>query len=242
MTLEIADALHMHNISKQFKNSLSSDISNDTQLWEFLNRINNSFFTVGPMKPYNILMALDESGSMEGDAWDSLIIAVQEFIKNRLEKCAIMRVNCEDIISIMCYDHRIRIAVERTTLSNPNLPLEINSIKMQGGTTSFGPAIAAANKEFETSELNSYTPVFVFMTDGHSECGDEEMVKLQQKYEQHDIKIFVIGFGAHGDKQRLETLAELGKTKAVFGATGELLKEEFVRVATKISAVGPLKQ
>ena len=186
-------------------------------------------------------MALDESGSMKRD-WESLIIAVLEFVKNRLEKCAIMRVNCEDIITIMCYDHRVRIAVKQTNLSNPNLPLAINSIKMQNGGTAFGPAIAAANKQFSTSELNSFTPVFVFMTDGHSKCGDEEMVSLQQTYEQNDIKIFVIGFGAHGAKQRLETLAELGKTKAVFGATGELLKEEFVRVATKISAVGPLKQ
>ena len=240
LTLEIADALELHNISKQFKNSLSNGISNAEALWKSLNFINASFSTVGPLKPYNIIMALDESGSMSS-AWGSLIIAVQEFIKSRIEKCSDMRVICNDVITIMCYDHRVRIAVKQTTLSNPKLLKKVEKIEMRAGGTAFGPAITAANFEFETSDLNVFTPVFVFMTDGQSKCGDKEMVELKQKYEQCNIKIFVIGFG-DPNKQRLERLAELGDTTAVFGKTGELLKEEFVRVSAKISAVGPLKQ
>ena len=239
LTSQISAAHKLHNISQNLKTTLRSGSS---KAWKDFNSINNSFFTSrATTKPFNIIMALDESYSMKDD-WAVLINAVQEFIQSRIGKCNQMGISCNDVITIMCYDDEYRTAVEKTELTNPKLPDLINGIKMEKGGTEFGPIIAAANVEFSQSDLNSFIPVFVFMTDGHSKSGDAEMIELQQNYEQNSIQIFVIGFGAHGAKNRLETLAELGKTKAVFGETGDLLKEEFVRVSAKISEMGPLKQ
>ena len=240
MTLQIADALELHNVSINFKNSLKQG-SYGPPLWKQFNDINSSFFTIGPLKPFNIIMALDESGSMKND-WHSLISAVQEFITSRIDKCKQMGVTCGDLITIMCYDHKFRTAINQTSITDPQLANNINNIKMRSGGTEFAPIIDAAKNEFSRTDFTLFTPVFVFMTDGHSKSGDDEMIELQQKYEKHNIQIFVIGFGKHGAKARLKTLAQLGKTTAVFGETGDLLKEEFVRVSTKISAIGPLKQ
>jgi len=105
----------------------------------------------------------------------------------------------------------------------------------QGGSTNFEKCLQKVIEELETVDLKVYIPILLFMSDGESTNGEQEMESLRKKFP--TLKTFTIGFGKDCNKGKLETLAKLAGGEFLFGTTGEELINAFETVSTKISVV-----
>jgi len=238
---KVSSALRVHNISIQLRHHLLESHSR-SKAWELLLLINTEYLSLHSKPPprYYIIMNLDESGSMSGNRWIQLLAAVKSFIVNRISKCTQAGYPCEDILSIICYadDAREVPGLMDIPLTNHVLNVIQRNLVQQGGTTDFARGIALSIRKFESVNLDGMIPVFLFMTDGECSTGDNEMVHLYQKFQQYDLQVFVIGFGSEAGqyKTRLQRLAQLGDGEYHHGDTGDVLQQEFERVATTLSS------
>ena len=105
---------------------------------------------------------------MRGKPWEELQQAVLGFVDSREnsenEKLSIIQFNDEP--EVMC---------EFITLMEFDIE---KHLKFRSGGTNFGAAITKSHELFLRNSIDNYRPIFIFMTDGRSESGEDEMEKL----------------------------------------------------------------
>ena len=227
---KVQNAGKTNSMSDNLRRALISGNWQDKQIWTYLASINMEFYQSSKASNYYIVMCLDESGSMYGDPWQQLVSAVNKFASNRISKCNLVGAQCSDIISIISYG-----SSARTQISNEPLSATIgSSLSFASGGTNFAAGISLSHTQFTRYDLTGFTPVFLFMSDGGASNGENEMIHLYQSLP--EMKVFVIGFGSGCDESKLKSLADLAKGNYLFGETGDILEQEFERVAVSLSS------
>ena len=234
--LELKDKVNAAREINQVSHSLRSSLFAKAQknvIWDYLAQINHSFFSTAMASNYYIVMCLDYSGSMSGSPWTHLLQAVDAFSADRLTKCQQTGRLCNDLLSVVCYNHKACRIISDIPLQNK---ISDKISVRPSGQTSFAAGIAMSISIFESTEMGGRTPVFLFMSDGECYDGDNEMITMNQKFSASGMKVFVVGFGKDADEERLRRLADLCSGYYYFGATGDLLKHEFERIAYTLSS------
>ena len=229
---KVVAASEINKVSLNLRSALLSNYDKKI-IWSYLVKINHSFFSTAMASNYYIVMCLDYSGSMEGEPWTHLLQAVDAFSDDRLTKCKQTGKICNDILSVVCYNHEAQTVVDDIFLQkNISSLIQITP----SGKTSFAAGISRSISQFENTDMGGRTPVFLFMSDGGCKDGDNEMITLNQKYSSLGMKVFVVGFGRGANEKRLRRLADICSGYYYFGATGDLLKHEFERIAYTLSS------
>jgi len=86
----------------------------------------------------------------------------------------------------------------------------------RGGGTEFGIAIEESIKVLQAIDLTKYDIAFLFLSDGVSSTGNEEIQKLANIFGPHGLKTFVFAFGKHVGADKLQTMANLHGYDAKF--------------------------
>eukprot|EP01126_Amoeba_proteus_P035442 TRINITY_DN3575_c0_g1_i2.p1 TRINITY_DN3575_c0_g1~~TRINITY_DN3575_c0_g1_i2.p1 ORF type:complete len:976 (-),score=254.01 TRINITY_DN3575_c0_g1_i2:133-2694(-) len=166
-------------------------------------------FSGGSPKAVHFVMALDKSGSMYGEPWESLVSAMGYYLELRIKAGGV-----KDIITIVLYDHVLFRVIPRLPISEF---AEIEGILQQvspSGGTMFGPPINMARKIFldDVGEDKA----FLFLSDGQAYDGMEEISCMGSEFGPKGLKTFVFAFGEHADHHKLQLMAQAHGHGAVF--------------------------
>ena len=177
---------------------------------------------------FHFVFCLDESGSMSGQPWESLMQAYRSFLSIR-EKSQ----GSGDFVSVSQFNESARITVSRTPLSNAPRSLTFGS-----GGTCFAPALDNAKTLLSPSNPN-VVPVLVFMTDGQN--GDGDMSGRVQALISNvpKLKCFGIYFG-DGSPGQLATMFANGRGHVQNATNGMDLIRCFESIARDCSAMQSL--
>lgn len=162
---------------------------------------------IGEPKPieregYNMMMALDLSGSMEipdmllhGRPASRLSVvksAAEQFVRDR----------AGDKIGLILFGSRAYLQTPLTYDRHTVLMrLEDASVGLAGKTTSIGDAIGLAVKRLDS--MPQQGRVIILLTDGANNSGVLDPLKAAELAKEEGIKIYTIGLGAEADPQAL---------------------------------------
>lgn len=224
------DALQAHTSTIQFHDKLikyNGTPQSIDEITDSILKINQAALSQAVSK-YHLFFCLDESGSMGGQPWSDLMVAVAAFVNKRIEMCNANNTLPEDLVTVVNYDNTARIVVQnRPITSNPQA-----SIPFRGGGTNFAAGLAAVLPCISATGAG-FTPCLIFMSDGGCNNGEAEMKNIKDKCP--NAKVFVVGFGSGCDRNKLSGLASLGGGTFFFGADGTQLKSEFEVISAKLS-------
>ena len=170
------------------------------------------------------VLALDRSGSMAGKPWAELRKSTVSFMNSRKTMAP------EDKYSILVYNHRPSLVEEFKPVKSFDENVLLNCLP--GGTTDFSTVIEESDKIIGRHlEKN---PVFVFMSDGDCDNGEQEMAVLAEKYKiDYKLKVYTVGFGA-SDFDKLQELARIGGGHYLKCPTGIKLESSFLDIASSM--------
>ena len=189
----------------------------------FLTRDGHVFPCSHPTGVYHFVLCLDDSGSMTGPPWQSLVQAVHEFVMIRLATTS------SDRISIAIHNHQTRVAAEFQLMSS----FSPSWLTFLGGENDFSLALRVADGIIGRHLDKNIKPVLVFMSDGIWNNGEIEMDQITRKYRvANGLEIYTLGFGdIWFDK--LRELARVGKGQFIEAVNGIELKTAFVEISAK---------
>ena len=195
----------------------------------FVSKDGHVFSCDHPMRFYHFVLCLDDSGSMRGDPWLSLVSAVEKFVKQRL------LISSRDRISIMNHHHKPWIAVEYTPITS----FSRYWVRFRGGGNDFSAALEVADGIIGTHLNKDVVPVLIFMSDGscrEERNGQTEMHEIYKKYKRdHQLEIYTLGFGRYRFEQ-LQDLARIGRGHFVAAVDDLQLNKAFVEISAKHTA------
>jgi hypothetical protein len=154
--------------------------------------------TKGGHGSHHILFVLDDSGSMGGH-WSGLVTAVKHYLSVRQGK------GMRDLISIVIFNSTARVQCDRMPLLECSRNLD-SILRFVGGGTAFGPALRLS-LELLLKQNQDLPIAMLFMSDGCSGDGDQEMREIVSKFPQ--IKVDTMAFGNGADHGKLQTLANI---------------------------------
>lgn len=151
---------------------------------------------------YNIMLALDLSGSMEipDMILDDRPASRLSVVKNAAEQ--FVRDRLGDKIGLILFGSRAYLQTPLTyDRQTVLLRLEDASVGLAGKTTSIGDAVGLAVKRLDTVPAKGR--VIILLTDGANNSGIIEPLKAAELAKDEGIKIYTIGLGAAADPRAL---------------------------------------
>eukprot|EP01126_Amoeba_proteus_P035445 TRINITY_DN3575_c0_g1_i5.p1 TRINITY_DN3575_c0_g1~~TRINITY_DN3575_c0_g1_i5.p1 ORF type:complete len:303 (-),score=102.56 TRINITY_DN3575_c0_g1_i5:177-1085(-) len=168
-------------------------------------------FSSGSPRAVHFVMALDKSGSMYGEPWESLVDAMRYYLELRIKAGGV-----KDIITIVLYDHVLfRVIRRRPILELSEIEGMLREVDPSGGTM-FDPPISMAREIFLESDGVTEDKAFLFLSDGQAYDGMEEISRMGSEFGPKGLKTFVFAFGEHADHNKLQLMAEAHGHGAVF--------------------------
>lgn len=162
---------------------------------------------------YNVIFALDGSGSMQGDKEQLCEEATLAFIRQLKEN---------DKISVMSFDDTANVYIENTTLSDVSMQEiedKVREIRSNGSTNyeeglNTALSLIVAGREAEdVEETKSRQSLLIFLSDGEptSECSEKTLSQLRYLAETAGCRAVAIGLGDRVDARYLEEIATAGQ-------------------------------
>jgi uncharacterized protein with von Willebrand factor type A (vWA) domain len=162
----------------------------------------------------SVFVALDRSGSMQGERWSTAVTSLNEYISN------LKKEKIEGDISITAFDTyngqlgqtvRLEDIVDKQSIAYFE-PLDINVLHPGGGTPLYDAAATVMDRALER---NSERTIVVILTDGEENASKEyTQVKIKDKVKLlQDKKWEVIFLGANFDVAHYTTDSGLASTK-----------------------------
>ena len=189
----------------------------------FLTRDGHVFPCIHPTGINHFVLCLDDSSSMDGAPWKSLVEAVHAFVIQRLAMSTI------DRISIAIHNHETRIKAEFELISN----FTASWLTYHGGANNFSRALRVSDGIIGRHVSDNVKPVLVFMSDGYWDNGEIEMGEIARKYRvAHGLQIYTLGFG-YIQFDKLRELARVGHGHFIEAVDGIELKTAFVEISAK---------
>ncbi|CAF2124846.1 unnamed protein product [Rotaria magnacalcarata] len=186
---------------------------------------------------FHFVFILDESGSMSGYGWNSLLRAYQSFLDRRRNDQG-----SDDLFSVIQFQSTARNICDKKRLADTP-----RHLTMSGGGTSYISGLESADSVIANDRSNS-SVVMIFMSDGEDGGSNPlpTMQNLRQKYfSNHKFVCHTIGFddGAEPGSDAanlLSQLAQQGGGNAYSASTSVDLVNVFNRLAADCTVTGTL--
>jgi Ca-activated chloride channel family protein len=179
--------------------------------------------------PLNLCLVLDHSGSMNGRPLETVKKAAISLIE---------RLNPEDRLSVIAFDHRAKVLVKNQIVTDPqSVTKQINRLSADGGTA-IDEGLKLGMEEVAKGKQETVSQIFL-LTDGENEHGDNaRCLKLSEVATEYKITLNTLGFGAHWNQNILEKIADIGGGTLSYIEQPEQALNEFGRLFNRIQAVG----
>lgn len=174
---------------------------------------------------FDVVFALDCSGSMEGEKNQQSTEATYQFIENLYDGDYFSVIRFNDKADSVFYKQ-----MKEDVVSWNELEEKIMGIEADGGTE-IGTALYASMGECADHDDDA-VPMIVLLSDGQSDVSDEV---LQQVEDSH-IKVLSVGFGDDADEELLTKIADLSQGEYYKADTSDLssvfekIREEYIGV------------
>jgi len=179
--------------------------------------------------PLNLCLILDHSGSMKGQALETVKKSAQSLVD---------RLSPGDRLSIVVFDHRAKILIPNQTIDNPErIKQQINRLSAEGGT-SIDEGLRLGIEEMAKGKKETISQAFV-LTDGENEHGDNKRcLKFAEMAASYNLTLNTLGFGEHWNQDVLEQIADAGGGKLSYIEQPNQAEDEFAALFNRIQTVG----
>jgi len=183
---------------------------------------------VGRSVPLNLCLILDQSGSMEGRAMNTVKQAAQRIIE---------RLSPGDRISIVTFNHKAKVLVPNQVIDDlSNLRIPLQQLEASGGT-SIDEGLRVGIEELAKGKKEAVSQAFL-LTDGENEHGDNDRcLKLAQLATGYNLTLNTFGFGDAWNQNVLEKIADAGGGTLSFIEQPDQATSEFSRLFDRIQSV-----
>jgi Ca-activated chloride channel family protein len=184
---------------------------------------------VNQVVPLNLCLILDHSGSMAGQALETVKQAASQLID---------RLSPRDRLSIIAFDHRAKVLVPNQALDDlGGIKLQINQLRAEGGTA-IDAGLWLGMEELAKHQHDCVSQAFL-LTDGENEHGDNDRcLKLAKLATEQSITINTLGFGDRWNQDVLEQLADAGGGTMTYIQYSEAAVGAFSRLLSRLQSVG----
>lgn len=172
---------------------------------------------------FDVMFAIDSSGSMEGEKNELSKISMRDFINELYDS---------DSFSVASFNDNINVLISRQEYKNANKDKVnelISGIEATGGTD--------INKALEQGIMNfksdvSKNKLLILLSDGQSDVDENNLTEMLNA----DIKVITIGFGEDANNELLENIANSTGGKYYKASENnisdifELIREEYLGV------------
>jgi Ca-activated chloride channel family protein len=177
--------------------------------------------------PKDVIIVLDQSGSMYGDKWDQARTAVKFVLDN---------LNSRDRFNVVVFSTGYRIfANDLQPVSEVGDAKEwVDGLEALGGTD-----IDGAMKEAMRMSDRERSTVVLFLTDGLATEGETDTAAILDNVEASappNVRIFTFGVGDDVDTFLLDQLYQMFRGAGTYVRPGERIDEEVSSLYNKISA------
>ncbi len=179
--------------------------------------------------PLNLCLILDHSGSMTGRPLETVKKAATLIVD---------RLNPDDRLSIVVFDHRAKVLVPNQTIENPErIKQQINRLAADGGTA-IDEGLRLGIEELAKGKKETVSQAFL-LTDGENEHGDNNRcLKFAQLAAGYNLTLNTLGFGDNWNQDILEKIADAGGGTLSYIQQPDQVVDEFSRLFTRIQTVG----
>ncbi len=177
--------------------------------------------------PKDVLVVLDQSGSMYGEKWEQARDAVEYVLAN---------LNPEDRFNVVVFStgYRVYANALQSPAEAESAIRWVQGLEAIGGTDIDG-ALSAA---LEMADAERPT-VVLFITDGVPTEGVTEIDEILERFEENapdNVRLFSFGVGDDVDAFLLDQLAQGNRGTSAYVRPGERIDEEVSGLYAKISA------
>merc|ERR1711988_703256 len=150
------------------------------------------------MKPIHVVLALDQSGSMEGDKFQELQNAYRGLVDQQKVD------GDEGVVSVIMFDNTVDVLATRVNWDDAP-----NTLSFRKGGTKFAPVLNKVKELIDQSD--QYSPVIVMLTGG---CGDIDAAKVVMKdiddrFNDCGLQTHFVAFGVHEEHAAYQKLMVL---------------------------------
>lgn len=181
----------------------------------------------GRVIPKDVIIVLDQSGSMHGEKWDQAREAVRFVLDN---------LNRRDRFNVIVFSTGYRVfANELQPASVADEAIEwVEGLEALGGTD-IGGALSEAMRMADRER----STVVLFLTDGLPTEGETDAAKILDRVERlapPNVRLFTFGVGDDVDTFLLDQLWQKFRGAGIYVRPGERVDEEVSNLYNKISA------
>lgn len=223
MVSNVAD-MQYHELSMKLRNDVFS-LNDYHQLQQSIHEfIRKSYLRYSPVQPKRVLVALDYSGSMEGEKITAALSSIEWFVKNY--------VNDIDYFGLALFSSSIELNQIPLMLKENNEQFILSKIKElnnpKGGTRLYDVTKDAIELLSASSSSSSYETWLFIVTDGADSTKTKLDTVLSAITNAPDIGIAILGVGNDVNADVLKKMAEANPTKGIY----ELASGDKIGVAT----------
>ena len=174
------------------------------------------------LPPLNLVLVIDESGSMSGDKIANLKSALHAFIERFRE---------HDRITIVGFEHEARVILEAAEKTNfASISKAIDDIHAAGSTNLHAGLMCGyemAQKHFDPERTNR----MIFLTDGNANVGVTESTEIaneSRRCTKQGISLVTIGLGVDMNNGLLREIADSGRGLMHYVGDAKDIKKTFI--------------
>lgn len=180
-----------------------------------------STFAAGRRLPLNLCLAIDRSGSMEGEPL--------EYVK-RAAHHVVDLLDPSDVLSIVTFETAVDVLMPARRVINRQLIKEHLNRLQPGNLTNLYDGLVAAGKQVGSVPGQGYVNRVLLLTDGEPTAGIKDfqsIVGCAQELKSGGITVTALGFGPDYNEELLAGMARRSGGNYYFIARSELIPEVF---------------
>ena len=185
--------------------------------------------------PVNLALVLDRSGSMSGDKIEKAREAAIS---------AIRRLQPEDLVSVVVYDHEVETLVPAQPAKNIEwIEARIRDIKSRGNTALFG-GVSQGAAEVRKNLEGKYIHRIVLLSDGLANVGPasaDDLGRLGASLMKEHISVSTIGLGQDYNEDLMTKLSGQSDGNSYFAETSDDLPTIFAKELGDVLSVAASK-
>ncbi|MBL8888566.1 MAG: VWA domain-containing protein [Planctomycetaceae bacterium] len=175
------------------------------------------------IRPLNLVLVIDCSGSMSGDRIDNVQRGIRSFVE---------RLRAEDKVTIVTYESTARVALEAACKAETHKIDRVIRELRAGGATNLHAGLMLGYREAERHFDAQRTNRVILLTDGIANTGVVAAAAIaadSKKFNDKNIDLSTIGLGSDLDQELLRGLADAGRGLLHFIGDDQDLSKVFVQ-------------